>query len=554
MTSTSMRTSTRNLLWEAYETSRDNRRLSHSWEGDRYVPATWDDWRSAAERAALGLRRRGVQPGMRVAAVLTNSFDVSAGVFATWLAGATLLSLPTPHRGQLPDDYVAQLRQICVSTDAQLLLLERRFLELPGSEALGVPLESFDALYADGPFDPTPPADDEVAFVQFSSGSTGEPVGCMLTMGAIAEQERMIAERVAVDEDAVGVMWLPLSHDLGLFGGLLLNWVTGMQGTLGTPERFLQQPGTWFDDCARFGAQLTMGPSFALALATKRARTRPPCGRIPLRTFVLGGERIEWTTLLEADEVLGPHGVSLATMLPGYGLAEAALGVTMKRPDGIPPRMCSLDANALYRGELVPVPAEADGACALVSCGPPMQGVSVRIDGPDPVGQVHVRSPSLTAGFLGPGAAARAPIADGELATGDLGFLHDDELHIVARIDDVIVTGGRNVFARDAEVLVERCDGVRRGCAALLDLPGARGTRLLLALETRAELSAADAAALAREAAAATYRAVGLRVDECAFFAPGTLPKTPSGKTQRFRCRALLQADADAIVERVTLQ
>lgn len=547
-------TSTRNLLWEAYETARDDRPRVRSWEGDRFETHTWDEWRRAAERTGAGLRRRGVGPGVRVAAVLTNTFDVCATVFGVWLAGGTLLSLPTPRRGQDPLDYVAQLRRICADADAQLMLLERRFVELlPGPEAFGVALASFDALPAGGPFDATPPADDEVAFVQFSSGSTGDPAGCMLTMGAIAEQERMIVERVAPDEETVGVIWLPLSHDMGLFGGLLVNWITGMQGTLSSPERFLRQPGTWFDDCAAFGAHITMGPSFGLALATRRARTRPPRGRIPLRTFVLGGERIEFSTLREADEVLGPYGIGLSTLLPAYGLAEAALAVTMKRRDGRPPRARALDVRALYEGELVERAAGEQGALELVSCGPPVEGAAVRIGGPGPVGRICVRSPSLTAGYLGEEARTRTPVVDGELRTGDLGFMHDGELHVIGRTDDVIVAGGRNLSARDAELAVERCAGVRPGCAALVDLPGEVGPRLLLALELREDGTAGARASLAREAAEAAYRAIGLRVEACAFLAPGTLPKTPSGKIQRFRCRALLHEETGAVVERVAL-
>jgi fatty-acyl-CoA synthase len=541
-----------NLIWEAYETARDERPLAHCWEDDAYVAYTWDEWRTEAERIAVGLRRRGVGRGARVAAVLTNTFHAGAAVIGAWLTGATLVSLPTPRRGQDPFDYLAQLQRIWRDAEAHLLLIEQRFLALLGDTDLGIPVEAYDALPADGPFEPTPPADDEVAFVQYSSGSTREPSGCMLTMGAISAQERMIAEHLDVGEDTIGVSWLPFSHDMGLFGSLLLAWVTGMRGWLGSPERFLRQPGTWFDDCAAVGAQLTMGPSFGLALATRRARTRPPHGRIPLRAIILGGERIEWDTLLEADEALGAAGVKLDAMLPAYGLAEAGLAVTMKRCDDRLPMARHVDAQALYRGELTPAQAGREGSLALVSCGPPVAGTSVRIDGEGPVGRICVRSSSLTAGYLADDALTQRSIVDGELITNDLGFLHDGELYVIGRTDDVLTVGGRNVHARDAERLIERCEGVRTGCAALLEVPAASGARLLLAVEARGVLDDGGLP-LAREMAAAAYRAVGLRVEECVFMAPGTMPKTPSGKIQRFRCRSLLQDGADVILERVAL-
>jgi acyl-CoA synthetase (AMP-forming)/AMP-acid ligase II len=541
-----------NLIWDAWETSRDDRPRAFCWDGDGYTPYTWDEWRRRSQRTAVGLRARGVTPGTRVAGVLTNTSDVAAAVTGTWLAGATLISLPTPRRGQQPLDYLAQLQRIYAASQAHVLLLEQRFLDLLGGASIGMPVESFESLPADGRLEAAPPADDDVAFVQFSSGSTKDPSGCMLTMRAIAEQVRMIVERVAPDGDTVGVTWLPFSHDMGLFAGLLLGLVTGMQGVLGSPERFLRQPGTWFDDCAAFGAHLTMGPSFGLALATRRARTRPPKGRIPLRALVLGGERIEWEALREADEVLGPYGVGLDAMLPAYGLAEAALAVTMKRRDGRQPSVRSVEMNAIYDGELRPAPAGAAGSLAVVSCGPPVTGASVRIAGDGPVGRICVRSRSLTAGYLDDEALTHSSIVDGELITSDLGFVHDGELHVIGRTDDIIVVGGRNIHARDAELSVERCEGVRPGCAALLELPEATGARLLLAIEPRGELPVGGVP-LAREAAAATFDAVGLRIEECVFLAPGSMPKTPSGKIQRFRCRSLVSEASDAVVSRVAL-
>jgi acyl-CoA synthetase (AMP-forming)/AMP-acid ligase II len=541
-----------NLIWEAYETARDDRPLVRIWEDDGYVPRTWDYWRTQAGCVAAGLRRRGVVPGTRVAAVLTNTADVGCAVIGAWLAGAVLVSLPTPRRGQEPFDYLAQLQRIWRDSDAHLLLIEQRFLALLGDTDLGIPVEAYDAVAADGPFEPTPPADDEVAFIQYSSGSTREPSGCMLTMGAISEQERMIQERLGVDEGTVGVSWLPFSHDMGLFGSLLLTWVSGMRGWLGSPERFLRQPGTWFEDCAAFGAHLTMGPSFGLALAVRRARTRPPQGVIPLRAIILGGERIEWETLLEADEVLGPAGLRLEAMLPAYGLAEAALAVTMKRRDGRPPTVRHVDAPDLYAGALTPAQAGAEGSLAVVSCGPSVEGAAVRIDGEEPVGRICIRSRSLTVGYLGDEELTRRSIVDGELTTNDLGFVDGGELHVIGRTDDVLVVGGRNVHARDAELQVERCGGVRTGCAALLEVADASGARLLLAVEARGQLDRGGVP-LAREIASATYRAVGLRVEECVFLAPGTMPKTPSGKIQRFRCRALVEDGTEAIVERVAL-
>lgn len=542
--------SSANPVWEAYETARPTGTHLRCWAGGGYEAHTWDDWRGGAERAAVGLRGLGVEPGVRVAAVLTNTFEVCTAVVGTWLAGGTLLSLPLMRRGQSAEDYVAQLRRLCVQTGAHLLLLEERFLSLLGEHDLGARVVGFDALDADGTLEPAPVGDDDIAFVQYSSGSTSEPKGCMLSMRAIGEQQRMLAQRLMLDEDSRGVMWLPLSHDMGLFGCVLASWTAGMQLAIGTPERFLRKPHTWMEDCVEFGATITVAPNFGLGLATRRARSRPPSGAIPMRTVVLGAERIEWPTLAEAHEVLGPYGITMDTLTPAYGLAEATLAVAMK-PYGAPPHTISIDSAAAQTGELLVRGAAGPGSRELVSCGPPVDGASVRIEGDTGIGRICIRSTALAAGYLDDAEATGQRFVDDELVTGDLGFMHQGELHVLGRADDVISVAGRNVYARDVELAIERIDGVRPGCTTLIDLDDADGVRLAVVAEPLPD--AADLPALARELAAASYRAADVRVHECIFIRPGLLPKTPSGKIQRFRCRTLVQAHTDAVLERVTL-
>jgi fatty-acyl-CoA synthase len=470
----------------------------------------------------------------------------------TWLAGATLLSLPTLRRGQEVPDYIAQLRRLCRAADAQLLLLEERFLELLGEEDLGAPTVGFAALPCDGVHEPAPLADEQLAFVQYSSGSVSDPKGCMLTLGAVSAQEQMLAQRLGVDGDSRGAMWLPLSHDMGLFGCVLLSWTTGMRLAVGTPERFLRKPLTWMDDLVAFDATIAAAPNFALALAARRARTRPPAGRLQLKTMVLGGERIEWSTLREAEETLGLHGLELAAMTPAYGLAEATLAVTMKHR-GVLPRVAAVDTEALHAGALVERGLAERGVSALVSCGPPVDGVSVRIDsdGGGPVGRICIKSPALSSGYLGDPVQTRRQIVDGELRTEDLGFLLDGELHVVGRLDDVIPVGGRNVHTRDVELAVSGCEGVRAGCATLVDLPGDALPQLVMVCEAQAD--ATNLTHVADGLASKAFDAAGVRIDECVFLRPGALPKTPSGKIQRFRCRALVEHGSKAVVERVAL-
>ena len=300
----------KNLIWQALDRPGGDRPQLYCWEDNGYRAMTWDAWRRGAERAAAGLQALGVRPGSRVAAVLTNAGPVCHAIPGTWLAGATLLSLPTLRRGMTAEEYTQQLRELCAAADVQLMLLEDRFMGMLDAESFGTPLASFGSLDRDVAVKLAPLEDDAPAFVQYSSGSTSDPKGIVLSMRAIAHQEAMLTERMGFDPDTLGVAWLPLSHDMGLFGCLLLSWATGARLALGTPERFLRRPNTWFDDAADFGATIMVAPNFGLALATRAARTKPPKGCCPLKTFVLGGERIELKTLEAAHEVLGPHRLS----------------------------------------------------------------------------------------------------------------------------------------------------------------------------------------------------------------------------------------------------
>jgi acyl-CoA synthetase (AMP-forming)/AMP-acid ligase II len=566
-----MRSAERNVIWEAYETARDDAPQLHAWNGSGFDAYTWDDWRRGAERAAVGLQALGIAPGERVGAVLTNTFEVCAAVLGTWLAGAPLLSFPALRRGQDAADYLAQLQRLCRQTDVRLLLLEERFLELLGAEELGVKTVGFAALPRAGALRAQPLGDEDIAFVQYSSGSVSDPKGCMLTLGAISAQERMLQERLGMDRSGGGAMWLPLSHDMGLFGCVLMSWTTGMYMALTPPERFLRKPRTWLEDMIAFDATIACAPNFALALAARWARTHPPAGRIRLDTIVLGGERIEWSTLCDIEQALGPYGLDIAAMVPAYGLAEATLAVSMKRR-GAAPVVRSFDTQALNDGELVEVAleagkrgsesqagnrgsiesgSEAQRISTMVSCGPPVQGVRVRIDGGSAVGRICLSSPALCSGYLGDSEQTRRQIVDGEFRTADLGFMCDGELYVVGRMDDVILVGGRNVHTRDVELAVNACEGVRPGCATLVDLPGEALPQLVMVCEARAD--SADLPHVADGLASKTFDAAGVRINECVFVRPGALPKTPSGKIQRYRCRALVEGGSDAVLERVAL-
>ncbi|HMI81223.1 MAG TPA: AMP-binding protein [Solirubrobacterales bacterium] len=528
-------------LWDGI-LSGGHRTALHCWEGDGYEAHPWDLMAGDAERMTAGLRRAGVEPGTRVAAILTNGPQVVRGILGVWLAGGALASLPVPARGMDAEEYGRQLLAIHAKLEPVLFLLEERMLGLLPEdlrEALGA--RSWESFLDTGRVEATPPGEDELAFIQFSSGSTSAPKGCMLTPRAILSQVLLNWQMIGgpeLSEDDVGVTWLPLSHDMGLFGQLISAWVIDRGIYMSTPERFMLSPRTWFDDMAEVGAVLAAGTNTALHLAARSYRNAAPPRELAVKTCIVGGERVEWETLQLVGELLGPYGFRSEALMPAYGMAEATLAVTAT-PVSEPPRRIVVDAIALAEGELEEVEPDSPTATSVVSSGVPCRGVELP-GASGELGEIRVRSDSLALGYYGDPGLTAERFRDGVLRTGDLGFVSDGYLYPVGRVDDVISIGGRKVYAREIEVAIEALEGVRRGCSTVVEQPDGGGGRLTLCVELKGEEGDYDS--LAAEAATLAMAKAAVPLDACMFLPRGSLPKTPSGKIQRHRCRQLLDA------------
>lgn len=523
------------------------------WENRRFASAPWDEVLREARAVAAGVREFGCERGDVVAAVLTNTRSTLAGVVGVWMAGCAVASLPVPARGVSGDDYVAQLAELCGHAGSPFLAVDGTLAEsLAGSLPGSVAPVAWESLHRERHSPDDPPGLDDVAFVQYSSGSTSNPKGCMLTPRAIGNQLSMLAEmsQVEVGRDVVA-SWLPLSHDMGLFGCALFAWACDAELVLSTPARFVSDPRTWFGDCAEFGATLSAGPPSALMAAARAQRASRPRSPLALRTCVVGGEMVSWNVLETATEAFRPMGLDARVWMPAYGLAEATLVVSATGMDDRP-RRALLDRTALTEGEVVTA-ADEEHAVAVVSSGRPCGDTTVRTREAGRVSEIMVRSPSLFSGYLGAPELTAERLRDGELATGDHGVLRDGELFVVGRADDLLCVAGRNVYVSEIEAAVNRLDEVRSGCATVVDAGEHGRSRVVLVAELRGG-AATDARAVAREAARIARASSGLLLDECVFLPHGSLPKTPSGKIQRFRCRHLVASDALEPSSRVQLR
>ena len=509
----------------------------HCWVGDRYEASPWSEVVRDAEQMTAGLRRAGVRPGTAVAAVLTNTPLAVRGLLGVWLAGGTLASLPIPARGMSPEEYATQLVRICEQLQPVAFLLDGEMLPaLPPELSRLTSVHSWESLAGRGSVEPSPPAHDAVAFIQYSSGSTRTPKGCMLSTRAIEAQIDLLESLMEPTPGReVGFSWLPLSHDMGMFGSLLSAWSYGSPFVLSTPLRFMFAPSTWLTDAASFGATITGGPDAALRLAARALRPQRLTAALRLRVCVVGAERVHAETLEFVTKKLKPYGFASEALMPAYGMAEAVVAVT-GTPCKEAPRSLAVDAIALADGRVEEVPGDSPSATRLVSAGPPCAGAQLPGLAPDRVAEIRVRAPSLADGYFAEPQLTRERFRDGELLTGDLGFMRDGHLYPVGRLDDVISVAGRSVYTREIEAAVDALEGVRPSCVAVLEAPSSH--RLVLALElSRIDV---DHRALAEECAAIALAKAGVALDECVFLRKGRLPKTPSGKIQRHRARQLL--------------
>lgn len=541
----------RGSLWEVLLRPGGSDSSLHVWEDGGYRRTSWAEVIVAATSKAAGLKKLGVGAGEPVACVLTNQFDVGTAMIGIWLAGGVVVSLPTPARGMPIMDYATQLRELMAIVDARLMVIEQQFAAmLPDDVFPGVRVIGADDI-GGGSGSLSPPGDDDVALIQFSSGTTAEPKGCMLSPGAMAAQLEMLSRAADIDPQRDrGVMWLPMSHDMGLFGGILLAFWNRIDAALSTPQRFLASPRTWLEDCVQFGATLTVGPTFALSMALRGLESRAPAGAIPIRRWIVGSDRLEWPIISSAAEGFAPYGVDMAAFCPAYGLAEATLAVTFSSDGG--PQTLTVDSGRLLDGEVHEVEADAEGASRLVSSGVPLAGVTVRIDSASGgVGEIAVRSPSLSGGYVAQPELTATRFASGELRTGDVGFVHDGHLYVVGRLDDMVSIGGRNVDLAAVEAAVLGAPEVAvRGLALVDVISGDKNLFVALVEVSDSTGPRRPTAHAIRRLAAAS---AGIRLSECIFLDRGSLPKSPSGKVQRYRCRTLVSRAELSPIERVSV-
>ncbi len=546
--------------------------------GEHHHTMTFGELYTTGQKCAEELARRGVPAGGRVSLMLPTSrqfFVCYAGIL---LAGAVPVPIYPPFRADRIEEYAERQSAILNNAGVCLLVTFRRaeavakLLKPRVKSLLGV-VEASKLL--EGAEKAPPPAPgalptflsgtrlrkgSDIALLQYTSGSTGDPKGVTLTNANLLATMRAIGHALKMGPGDVGISWLPLYHDMGLIGAWLTLLLHGVPLVVMSPLAFLTRPERWLQAISRHKGTITAAPNFAYELCVRKASEKGMEGvdLSSMRAALNGAEPVNPETLERFYQRFGKYGFRREAMMPVYGLAEASLAVTMS------PVMRGAVVDHVEReifateGRAVPTESR-DNAIAFVSSGFPVDKHDVMIvdaDGKEVAdrteGFLWFRGPSATSGYYKNGEAtvklfpAGAAASESEFAwvnSGDRAYRAEGEIYVTGRVKDIIIKGGRNLYPHEVEELAARAEGTRKGCVVAFGLKDeANGTeKLVIVAESRAS-DAESRAAIAAAINEQVTQGLGLPPDRVELIPPGSIPKTSSGKLRRDETKQLYVA------------
>jgi len=495
------------------------------------------------------LQRIGARRGDKLILFLGNNEQFIDVFWAAILGGI----VPVPVALGISDEHRHKLLRIARRLGAPFLYTERRSLERIGAfaaekgeqqifeslRARTFLVDDLDDISRAGSIQRAAAGD--TAFIQFSSGSTSEPKGVVLTHGNILANTYGATEAAGFTQDDVSLSWMPLTHDMGLIGFHLVMFANRVHAHLMPTELFIRRPLLWLTFASRVRATILCSPNFGYKHYLKVLGDRPVDGLdlAAVRFIFNGAEPISVELCEEFLTRLAPAKLARTAMYPVYGLAEASLAVSFPKP-GAPLRTLTLNRHQLNPGSAVQLLSDAHrDAIRLVSEGRPIPYCRVRIADDqdrelpaDRIGHVHMTGENVTRGYFeDPEANAAAFTADGWLRTGDLGLYHGDELYISGRAKEIIFVNGQNYYPHDLESIAQRVPDLELGkvVAASVRPRGAEVEQLVVFVLHRGSLE--DFLPLARQVARLINEQTGLEVAEVV--PVKRIPKTTSGKIQR---------------------
>jgi len=520
-------------------------------------PIACRDLTEASERVAAGLQHRGLEAGQSVAIMLPTCpeyFPVYVGIL---LAGGIPVPIyPPAHLAQV-EEHVR--RHVGILCNAQAVLL----VTIPEARAvawllrvhvpsLGQVVSAQELLQSRESLSRVPVAAQDVAFIQYTSGSTGDPKGVVLTHANLLANIRAMGQAIGLRPDDVFVSWLPLYHDMGLIGAWLGTLYFGIPLVVMSPLTFLVRPIRWLQAIQAYRGTLSAAPNFAYELCVKKIGDEELVG-LDLSAWRLafnGAETVLPETLTRFGRRFAPYGFHSEALTPVYGLAECSVGLAFP-PSGRGPLVDRVQRESFTRtGRAVPAASDQASALSFVSCGRPLSGHELRIvdaSGNEleerQEGRLEFRGASATRGYFNNPQATSQLFREGWLDSGDRGYIAAGEVFLTGRVKDIVIRGGRNIYPHEVEEAVGEIPGVRKGCVVVFGSPDpASGTERLVVLAETRERGQHERQHLCEAINTVVVEVLGEPADQVVLAPLRTILKTSSGKLRRAATRALFES------------
>ncbi|MBN2427319.1 MAG: AMP-binding protein [Deltaproteobacteria bacterium] len=509
---------------------------------------TYKTLRDQASSVAAGLQRIGLEPAEPVAIMLPTGKDYFFSFFGVLLAGGIPVPIYPPARPSRLEEHLRRHTGILSNCRAVTLitldeakaaaqLLKSHVATLRNVVTLAELASSTSTLIR------VPMSPQDTAFLQYTSGSTGNPKGVVLSHANLLANIRAMGARAEVDSNDVFVSWLPLYHDMGLIGAWLGSLHFAATLVVMPPLAFLARPERWLQAIHRFGGTLSASPNFGYELCLRRIPEKILKGLdlSSWRGAFNGAEAVSPATLEKFCERFGHCGFRRQAMMPVYGLAENSVGLAFP-PLNRGPLVDRISRETYMLGNrAVPAPDNDSSALHFASCGHPLDGHQVRIvnegnrELPDrSIGRLQFQGPSSTSGYYHNPEATRVLFQDGWLNSGDLAYIAEGEIYLTGRAKDLIIRAGRNIYPPELEEAIGQVEGIRPGCVvAFGDRNSDTGTeRLVVLAETRRHAPERHEE-LRAQINAVTTDLIGEPPEEVVLAPPNAIPKTSSGKLRR---------------------
>lgn len=512
--------------------------------------------RTEAGKVASGLQKLGLEPAEAVSIMLPTGAEYFFSFFGILLAGGVPAPIYPPARPSQLEDHMRRHARILSNCLTKILITvpeAKHVAQLLRSQVVNLRyITTVKELSRSGVISTSPILNaKDVAFIQYTSGSTGNPKGVVLTHANLLANIRAMGQVVKAGPDDVFVSWLPLYHDMGLIGAWLGSLYYAALFVIMQPLDFLARPERWLWAIHHFRGTLSASPNFGYEYCLRRIKDEDIEGLdlSSWRAAFNGAEAVSPDSMKNFEQRFSAYGFEGKSMMPVYGLAESSVGLAIPSL-GQGPLIDHIERNRFMRtGHAKPVSTNDQSALKFASCGPPLKNHQIRIidtaghELPErQEGQIEFRGPSSTSGYFRNAEKTRE-LFDGDwLDTGDLGYIANGELYVTGRIKDIIIRAGRNIYPHELEEAIGNISGIRNGRTAVFGSEDKQtGTERLIVLAETHSKDPLERKKLHNEINMLSTDLIGGPPDEIILAPPGTVLKTSSGKIRRAASREIFE-------------